>query len=380
MTILDRYTLRLFFKIYTISMVCLLGLYFVIDMVTNLDKLSRSVGQTESLIDTMIQYYGARAFLFFNATNAVMVLIATTCTIASMRSNNELIALQSIGTSPLRAAKPVVLAAVLIATLAATNREWIIPYFQKDLARTAQNWQGTEKETIRATFDHKTDIMIGGQHAFSGRQEIVNPRFHLHRPLGEFPRVIEAGSAFYQPANENHPAGYLLKKVLKPADCHQRPAAHLDGSKVILTAADPATAEWLETTDLFVVSNLPFELLVAENSQFRYSSTGQLMGLLQNNSLDYGAHIRVQLHARIVQPVLDLTLLFLGLPLVLSRNAKSMVRAVFMGSLVVILFFSIVLTCHTLGSSGYVISPSLAAWLPLIILIPLAYFNSASIW
>ncbi len=380
MTILDRYTLRLFFKIYTISMVCLLGLYFVIDMVTNLDKLSRSVGQTESLIDTMIQYYGARAFLFFNATNAVMVLIATTCTIASMRSNNELIALQSIGTSPLRAAKPVVLAAVLIATLAATNREWIIPYFQKDLARTAQNWQGTEKETIRATFDHKTDIMIGGQHAFSGRQEIVNPRFHLHRPLGEFPRVIEAGSAFYQPANENHPAGYLLKKVLKPADCHQRPAAHLDGSIVILTAADPATAEWLETTDLFVVSNLPFELLVAENSQFRYSSTGQLMGLLQNNSLDYGAHIRVQLHARIVQPVLDLTLLFLGLPLVLSRNAKSMVRAVFMGSLVVILFFSIVLTCHTLGSSGYVISPSLAAWLPLIILIPLAYFNSASIW
>ena len=75
-------------------MVCLLGLYFVIDMVTNLDKLSRSVGQTESLIDTMIQYYGARAFLFFNATNAVMVLIATTCTIASMRSNNELIALK----------------------------------------------------------------------------------------------------------------------------------------------------------------------------------------------------------------------------------------------------------------------------------------------
>jgi len=380
MTILDRYTLRLFVKIYVISMTCLVGLYFVIDMVTNLDKLSRSVGQTESLVDTMIQYYGARAFLFFNETNAVMVLIATTCTIASMRSNTELIALQSIGTSPMRAAKPLVFAAVLIAALAATNRECFIPYFQKDLARTAQNWQGTEKDSIRVTFDHKTDIMIGGQHAFSGRQEIVNPRFHLHRPLGEFPRIIEARSAFYQPANKNHPAGYLLKNVLQPVSCHQLPTAQLDGSDVILTAADPATAGWLEPTDLFVVSNLPFELLVAKNSHFRFSSTGQLMRLLQNNSLDYGAHIRVQLHARVVQPVLDLTLLFLGLPLVLSRNAKSMVRAVFTGSLVVILFFSVVLTCHTLGSSGYIISPSLAAWLPLIILIPLAYFNSASIW
>jgi hypothetical protein len=40
----------------------------------------------------------------------------------------------------------------------------------------------------------------------------------------------------------------------------------------------------------------------------------------------------------------------------------------------------VIVTCHALGSNSAVISPSLAAWLPLIILAPVAYFNGAAIW
>jgi lipopolysaccharide export system permease protein len=231
-----------------------------------------------------------------------------------------------------------------------------------------------------ATFDHKTDILIGGQYAVLENKTIIKPRFHLHRRLGAFPRVIESESALYLEATNDHPEGYLLKNVIKPIDVSNMQSVELAGVYVIITPSGEKQQNWLAKTDLFVVSSLPFELLVMENTQFQYSSMSQLINLLSNESLDYGANLRVQLHARLVEPILDVTLLLLGLPLILSRKPKKLVMSVALGSLIVALFFGVIVTCHALGSNSSVISPSLAAWLPLIILSPVAYFNGAAIW
>ena len=44
---------------------------------------------------------------------------------------------------------------------------------------------------------------------------------------------------------------------------------------------------------------------------------------MRNPSLDYGADVRVAIHGRIVKPLLDMTLLFLGLPLVVTRESRN---------------------------------------------------------
>ena len=380
MNILDRYTTRLFVKIYLIAMICMMGLWLIVDLVKNFDKLTPPDPQTVSMINVLGQYYGARVLVLFNNLSPVIVLIAVISTISLMRSRNEIVALQSIGISPLRTTKPLIIASIVIALIAAGNREFGIPYFQSDLSRSAQNWRGTEKESIGATFDHKTDILIGGQYAVLKNKTIIKPRFHLHRRLGAFPRVIESESALYLEATNDHPEGYLLKNVIKPIDVSNMQSVELAGVYVIITPSDEKQQNWLAKTDLFVVSSLPFELLVMENTQFQYSSMSQLINLLSNESLDYGANLRVQLHARLVEPILDVTLLLLGLPLILSRKPKKLVMSVALGSLIVALFFGVIVTCHALGANSSVISPSLAAWLPLIILAPVAYFNGAAIW
>jgi lipopolysaccharide export system permease protein len=380
MNILDRYTTRLFVKIYLIAMICMMGLWLIVDLVKNFDKLTPPDSQTISMINVLGQYYGARLLVLFNNLSPVIVLIAVISTISLMRSRNEMVALQSSGVSPLRTTKPLIIASVVIALIAAGNREFGIPLFQSDLSRSAQNWRGTEKESIGATFDHKTDILIGGQYAVLENKTIIKPRFRLHRRLGAFPRVIESESALYLEATNDHPAGYLLKDVIKPVDISSMQSVQLAGVDVIITPAAETQQNWLAKTDLFVVSSLPFEVLVMENTQFQYSSMNQLRNLLKNESLDYGANLRVQLHARLVEPILDVTLLLLGLPLILSRKPKKLVISVALGSLVVALFFGVIVTCHALGSTSAVISPSLAAWLPLIILAPVAYFNGAAIW
>jgi lipopolysaccharide export system permease protein len=380
MNILDRYTTRLFVKIYLIAMICMMGLWLVVDLVKNFDKLTPPDPQTVSMINVLGQYYGARLLVLFNNLSPVIVLIAVISTISLMRSRNEIVALQSIGISPLRTTKPLIIASIVIALIAAGNREFGMPHFQSDLSRSAQNWRGTEKESIGATFDHKTDILIGGQYAVLKNKMIIKPRFHLHRRLGAFPRVIESESALYLEATNDHPEGYLLKNVIKPIDVSNMQSVELAGVYVIITPSGEKQQNWLAKTDLFVVSSLPFELLVMENTQFQYSSMSQLINLLSNESLDYGANLRVQLHARLVEPILDVTLLLLGLPLILSRKPKKLVMSVALGSLIVALFFGVIVTCHALGSDSSVISPSLAAWLPLIILSPVAYFNGAAIW
>ena len=380
MNILDRYTTRLFLKIYLITMICMIGLWLVVDLLKNFDKLTPPDTQNIRMVTVLGQYYGARLLVLFNNLSPVVVLIAVISTISLMRSRNEIVALQSSGVSPLRTTKPLIVASILIALLAAGNREFGIPLFQSNLSRSAQNWRGTEKESIGATFDHKTDILMGGQYAMLENKTIIRPRFHLHRRLGAFPRVIESKSAVYLEATSDHPQGYLLKDVIKPIDISSMQSVQLAGADVIITPAEQTQQTWLAKTDLFVASSLPFEVLVMENTQFHFSSINQLRNRLKNESLDYAANLRVQLHARFVEPILDVTLLLLGLPLILSRKPKKLVISVALGLLIVGLFFGVIVTCHALGATSSSISPSLAAWLPLIILSPIAYFNGAATW
>lgn len=374
MTLLSRYTVKLFIRIYLIILTAMFCMYFIIDMVTNLDRLSNATPDNVSLLDTLIHYYGIRSFSLFNTINSAVILLAGLGTVASMQSKHELIALHSMGASPGQIAKPIIIMAIILATLGVTNREFVLPRYQKTLSRSAQNWDGNEKVPIRAKFDHRTDILIGGQHAIMSDRTIINPRLHLHQPIGLFPRIIEAETAIYVSASEDtpeQPAGYRLINVIVPTELEKYQTAVLDDQVVISTANDNPS---LNKNDLFLTSNLPLELLVAENNHYKYSSTKDLAALLRNESLDYGAHLRVQLHARIVQPVLDLTLLLLGLPFVLSGRNQNIIFSICSSMVAMVCYYGVVFTCHAIGGSGYAVTPSLAAWLPLFVLIPAAYF------
>ena len=90
----------------------------------------------------------------------------------------------------------------------------------------------------------------------------------------------------------------------------------------------PRDYPWLKPGECFVVSDVSFEHLEAADNWRQFSSTAELIRGLRNRSLDFGADERLAIHARIVQPLLDVTLLFLGLPLVLSRSKRNVFLAI----------------------------------------------------
>jgi len=376
MKIIDRYLLWHFIKAFFVFFISLTGLYIVIDVFGNLDEFLTYGRRTGSLFGVLADYYGARAISFFDLTSGLLTLIAAMFTMAWLRRHNEMTALMSAGLSKARIVTPLIVAVVIIAGLAAVNREVVIPSIRDKLARNAQDWMGETARQMRPRYDNQTEIFLGGRHTFGNEQRIEKPCFRLPGRFDRFGTQLVAKNAYYEPKEAARPGGYLLTEVTQPANLAELPSAAAADRTVIFS---PKDHDWLEPDQCFVASGLSFEHLEQTQSWRQYASTWELIGSLHNPSLGVGPDVRVAIHSRFVQPLLDVTLLFLGLPLVLTRKDRNVFAAIGLCLLVVGAFFVVVLTCHGMGTNYYLFSPALAAWFPLMLFIPLAIGISESL-
>jgi lipopolysaccharide export system permease protein len=83
--------------------------------------------------------------------------------------------------------------------------------------------------------------------------------------------------------------------------------------------------------------------------------------------------LRVLLHERLVRLPLDFILILLGLPMILNRHGRNLFVMIAGVSVTVLAFFAIKTISGAMGGSGYLLSPVMAAWMPLLILGPIAY-------
>lgn len=370
MHLIHRYIFRLFFKVLLVCFISITGLFIVIDAFGNLDEFI-SYGETAEggLIGVLAEYYGARTLTFFDRTSALLALVAAMFVVSWLQKTNEFTALMAAGVSRARIIRPLIFAVLLVSLVAAVNRELLIPSFRDKLVRNAQNWTGDKTENPEPQFDVQSEIMIGGSALVSSERRIEAANFRLFRPLGNWGRQLVAASATYLSADGDRPGGYLLDKVEVPETLAERANAIVDGEPVIL---GPRDTPWLSDKQVFVVSHLNFQQLANGSKWRQYASTWELITGLRNPSTNYGADARVSVHTRIVQPLLDMTLLFLGLPLVVTRESRSVFVAGGLCLLIVTGFFLVVLAAHAMGANSLLPSSALAAWLPLLIFVPVA--------
>lgn len=377
MSIFDRYLLRLFVKVLLACFLSMVGLYIVIDVFSNLDDFLGYGREQGGLFAVIASYYSARVPWFFDHASGLLALVAGMFAITWLQRTNELTALMAAGITTKRIVRPLLASAVVVSLMAAANRELVIPEVRDKLVRNAQDWLGETANKVDAVTDNRTDILIGGRASFAADQRIQDPTFTLHRPHGAFGRKLIAENAYYQPPHGDRPGGYLLDGVIQPAEHGKLPSVNMDGEPVILSSSD---TDWLQPSQLFVASAITFSDLACGPQYRAFASTSELVTGLRNPSLDFGLRTRVSMHARFVQPFLDVTLFVLGLPLVLSRQNRNIFVAAGMGVGVVIAYFAVMIACQALGASGFLMSPALAAWAPLIILAPTAAALSQPIW
>jgi lipopolysaccharide export system permease protein len=376
--IVDRYALGLFFKLVVVCFISLVGLYIVIDCFSNFQEFNAYGKRLEGgIVKVLALYYGARLFWFFDLTAGVMAMVAGLFAVTWMQRANEMTALSAAAIPPSRIVRPLALAAALVAALGVGNREICLPQIRERLAKNAQDWLGESAKPCRPMFDMQSGLLISGKYTYANEKRIEGAKFsQLPEELHSWGRQITALNAFYQPATPERPGGYLLRGVLQPLNLADLKSLSLDGRPTLF---GPADNPWLAPDECFVASGVNFEQLTVGMAWQQYLSTGELVRGLRNRSLDYGANIRVTLHVRLVQPFLDMSLFFLGVPLVLGRRNRNIFVAALLGLGIVGGFFVVTMLSHWLGAN-YILSPALAAWLPLMIFGPLAYTLSRPLW
>lgn len=368
MKLLDRYLLRQFVQIFVICFLSLMGLYLVIDLFGHLDNFSEQAKREGSLIKVICKYYGYQSIGFFDRTSGILAMISAMFTVTWLQRHQEMTAMLAAGISKFRIVRPLVLAAIVVSLLGMASRELLIPQIREELTRTTKDLGGTEARALEARFDGMTDVLIGGEQTVALEQKILKPTFILPRALKKYGNQLVAREAVYLEATEQHPAGYLMVDVSAPSRIDQRQSLRLDEYEVVLTARDHS---WLEPGQAFVVSHLPFQLLANGSTWRNYASTSELIEELHRPSTDLGADVRVAVHTRIMQPVIDTTLLMLGLPLMFSRRQRNIFLSIGICFSVAIAFTLATIACQSLGGIS-LLRPTLAAWLPIMVFLPVA--------
>lgn len=376
MTTIDRYLLILFFKVLTICFVSLVGLYIVIDFMNNLEEFLTYLKHPKGGPYVLVEYYGPRALQFFDKTAGMLAMIAVVFAITMLQRTSELTSLMAAGIAPARVMRPLLMAAVFVSALGVANREFGLPAVRDSLSRNAQTWLGESARKCTPRYDIRTDILIAGKATRGKHRQIEEPQFQLPSELAAWGRQISAKAAFQEPASERHPAGYLLTGVTQPANLAQLSSAALEGELVLLSHSDTS---WLKPGECFVVSMVPFEQLTIGGAWRNNLSSYELIVGLYNETIEPGADIRVLLHKRLLQPLVDFSLVLLGIPLVLTRGSRNIFLAAGLcAGLMAILQF-VLLTCHGLGSN-YLLNPIWATWIPVLVFAPLAYVAARPLW
>ena len=376
MTIFDRYILRSFLKTYFLWFFCFIGIYIIFDLFTKTDGFIRAGGNVTGTLTLIARYYLVQSLPFFDKISPVLCLTSAIITVAMLMRNNELAPILAAGIPYLRVIKPIIFAVFFLTIGTAVSRELLLPRFldvlQKDPAKYTQD-PGTE---VNAATDYQSYVQIHGERAYSAEKRILSPTIVLRsKPLAVHGKNITAENAYFLPKTEKHPAGCLLKAVHQPKELLTSPSLTLeDGQKVVIT---PKDAPWLAEDECFVVCNIPFGYLATNETWRGYASTWEYIMAIRHQSLDLGRDIDSVIHSRVTQPFLDMTLLFIGLPIILRRGDRNVFKALGIVALLVGFFMLIQSASQFFGRNSDM--PILGTWFPLFLFVPIAVYLYRSI-
>jgi len=371
MRILDRYILTSFIKNYIISLMVLIGLYVVLDMVFNFDELAEvqskatGSGGIESamiLLRGLADFYFYQCFLIFAHLSGVIPIVAAAFTLIRMQRFNELTASLAAGVPLLRSAMPIIIAAVIMNGLLIVDQEIFIPRVIHKLTRKHDEMQQSSAKhfPIAAMQDDRNGILRASRYHpqtldQNAKMEYVDviQRDEQGNAIGH----ISADRADWEPRNKRWKlTNGLLGTGLRPGDKFQQKPVELYESNIT-----------------------PDEVALYHSSGYtEMLATGRINQLLERPK-SYGTIdlLRVK-HSRMTQWLINIVLLLLAVPSVLSREPGRLRFGLMQCAVLVGLCMASIFIAQQLagtppsGAQWADRWPALMAWVPVLIFGPIA--------
>ena len=370
MKILDRYVLFAFLKNYVLSFMILVGLYVVLDMLFNFDDLM-SVQTKEGLtgaasiwglLKTIADYYFYQMFLIFVQMSGIIPIVAAAFTLMRMSRQNEISAILSAGVPLLRIAMPIIIAAVVLNGLLLVDQEVIVPLLIPKLART-HNEAGLQIGNgfqIQSLQDEKRNLLLAAKYYPDPQAPYMREVTIIERDEDLQPTAqITADRADWEPKRQQ----WRLQNARR------------------VTGLDPSGKVEIEEhhADPYRGGITPEEVsLYRSNEYVNLLSTERINQLLSRSIYGSAALLKVK-HTRFTQPLVNIIMLLLGIPSVLTRQPGQLRRAavktlVISGLCMATVFLSSMLAGTPPNQMWAATWPAIMAWVPIVLFGPVAVY------
>jgi lipopolysaccharide export system permease protein len=347
--IFDRYLIQIFGRAFLICFASLVGLYIVIDAFSNLDEFSERSQGLLSLLATMGEYYTFKISFYFDRLAGVITMMSAMFTFSWIQRTNELMPLLAAGVPLRRVIAPVLIAAAFIYGLTTLNQEMIIPRIAKQLQMRPDD---DCVRSIKAHAAHDSRGILFNGDDCNRQERKVTPAFITLQPpfLVNSLLEIRAQEATYVPPGDGPLSGGWILRGITPKEIQ----------------CSPTVIEQLDSESFFLHTTVTFDHLLRKQAWFQFASTRSLIEELRTQEDTPQVEMAVLIHSRFTRPLGMITLLFLGLPFVLSGTDRRMVSRVGVSLIISVSFQLFTQLCMRLGNVE-VIGPELAAWLPVLI-------------
>jgi len=369
MRILDRYVAKNFLIGYFIAFCVLTGLRIIIDMFVNLDEFTEHADlETAAVIKNIFTFYLLNSTLYFRDFAGMITVVAAAFSFGKMVRHNELVAVMASGVSLKRIIFPIVFLALLLTGVLVIDQELIIPPLADKLVRTQGDVPGRETYQVRFISD--------------GNGSLINSlKFDVETSTLHDPTI-------------------LLRRQIKPGIWEV--TGRIDAEKAVynvpagrwdLYTQSTETDEWLSHGWLFEKgSGKGLQPVAFYNSDITArdipvrceSEHKTLMSLRQLRALEAQkiqitdmAQLSSQKHFHITDPLINLVMLMISLPILVCRDPKSVKSAVMISFALTGACFIFTFVCKLLATEVIFdrVMPELWAWLPVFIFLPVAFIE-----
>lgn len=361
MKILDRYIAKNFLIGYVIAFCVLIGLRIIIELFVNLDEFAENAKDlgARGLMMDILTFYAYRTTLYFRDTAGVITVVAAAFSLGRMVRNNELVAMIASGVSAKRIVGPILALVIFFAALAVVDQELLIPSISDKLVRDEDDAGGKEVYAVWFFADGKGSLLCSPKYD-AATATLDLPMILTRKDVPSRPGVLEvtgrisADFAVFNPAS----GGWNL----------------INGQYVSTDPNDPMPKPiaFYQAPDLF-----PKDIALRRNAGYdSLLSSHQLAALAaQKTKVKDIAQLLSQKHFRITDPLINLTMLMVSLPVLICRDPRTMKSAILVSFVLTAACFVTTFVCKMLATEvvfGNKVMPELWAWLPIFIFLPIA--------
>jgi len=359
-TTLDRYILRGLIVNYVIAITVMISLYIVLDLFFNMDEFTENASPTHPILPDILSFYGNRIFQYFSQLSGVITLFACMMTLSRMRQANEMTAILAGGISLYRIAATVLGFGIATTAMWYVDSEYIIPSIAHKLARDHDDAQGLKTYKLRFLRDGDGSLLSAQQY-LPKTQELHGLLILERDEEGVLKKVIQADKATWTPDEPGGQRG--IWKLARGSEIVRTPEED--------TAFDPSEDITRHVVD-HVKSDLSPQAIEMRQSAgwINFLSASRLDDLSDRLDPVNQGRVRHAKHVRFTTPIVNLLMLLLGLPYVLTREPADVLGSVLKVLLLCGGCFMFTFISQTFGQNG----TPLPAWLPIMVFTPIAVF------